>query len=136
MGVLLAASCFAQRLEVDLVKQQVIQERLKDGVVPPAKRQAAIRDLFEQAGCSPQEQAISKKTANIICTLPGETSSTIVVGGHFDFADRGAGIVDDWSGVSLLPRSTRRSRPTTTGTGMCSSRSPAKSGVWWVPRIM
>jgi Zn-dependent M28 family amino/carboxypeptidase len=103
VGVLLAASCFAQSLEVDLVKQQVIQERLKDGVVPPAKRQAAIRDLFEQAGCSPQEQAISKKTANIICTLPGETSSTIVVGGHFDFADRGAGIVDDWSGVSLLP---------------------------------
>jgi Zn-dependent M28 family amino/carboxypeptidase len=26
-----------------------------------------------------------------------------VVGGHFDFADHGKGIVDDWSGASLLP---------------------------------
>ena len=29
--------------------------------------------------------------------------STIVIGGHFDYADQGKGIVDDWSGASLLP---------------------------------
>lgn len=39
----------------------------------------------------------------MICTLPGQTRSTIVVGGHFDYIDRGQGIVDDWSGASLLP---------------------------------
>ena len=39
----------------------------------------------------------------MICTLTGEEASTIVVGGHFDYADRGSGIVDDWSGASLLP---------------------------------
>jgi len=26
-----------------------------------------------------------------------------MIGGHFDFADEGRGIVDDWSGTSLLP---------------------------------
>jgi Zn-dependent M28 family amino/carboxypeptidase len=35
--------------------------------------------------------------------LPGKTNSTIVIGGHFDFITRGRGIVDDWSGVALLP---------------------------------
>src|SRR5581483_12410165 len=38
-----------------------------------------------------------------VCTLRGESSSVITVGGHFDFVERGNGIVDDWSGVSLLP---------------------------------
>jgi Zn-dependent M28 family amino/carboxypeptidase len=27
----------------------------------------------------------------------------VIVGGHFDFAEHGSGIVDDWSGASLLP---------------------------------
>ena len=46
---------------------------------------------------------MDKKSGNVICTLPGQTSSTIIIGGHFDFADEGTGIVDDWSGASLLP---------------------------------
>jgi Zn-dependent M28 family amino/carboxypeptidase len=43
------------------------------------------------------------KQPNIICTLPGELSSTMVVGAHFDMAERGMGVVDNWSGASLLP---------------------------------
>jgi Zn-dependent M28 family amino/carboxypeptidase len=35
--------------------------------------------------------------------MPGESDSEIIVGGHFDFVDHGQGIVDDWSGVALLP---------------------------------
>jgi Zn-dependent M28 family amino/carboxypeptidase len=100
---LLATACFAQRLEVDLVKQPVVLERLAAGAVAAGKRQETIREYFAKAGCTAEEQHIAKKTANVICTLPGETASTIVVGGHFDFADRGSGIVDDWSGASLLP---------------------------------
>jgi len=102
-ATLLATACFAQHLEVNLVNQQIVQERLAAGTVQPAKRQETIRALFEKAGCTAEEQRINKKTANVICTLPGETPSTIVIGGHFDFAERGSGIVDDWSGTSLLP---------------------------------
>jgi Zn-dependent M28 family amino/carboxypeptidase len=35
--------------------------------------------------------------------LPGDGPGEIVAGGHFDLVDAGAGAVDDWSGVSLLP---------------------------------
>lgn len=45
-------------------------------------------------------QPIDKKSANVICDLHGQTSSPLIVGAHFDFADEGQGIVDDWSGVS------------------------------------
>jgi hypothetical protein len=70
---LLVFSAFAERLEVKLATPEVVQERLRSGAVPPAKRQATIRQMFEQAGCIPEEQAVTKKTANVVCTLPGET---------------------------------------------------------------
>ena len=98
-----AAAGFAQRLEIDLVKQQVIEDRLHSGVVRPSERQAAIGKLFDEAGCTAEEQRVDRKSANVICTLAGETPAEIVVGGHFDFVEHGQGIVDDWSGASLLP---------------------------------
>lgn len=103
MAAMLATVSFAQRLEVDLVSKSIVLERLAGGAVAAGKRQETIRDLFAHAGCMAEEQHINKKTANVVCTLQGETPSTIVVGGHFDFVDRGSGIVDDWSGASLLP---------------------------------
>jgi Zn-dependent M28 family amino/carboxypeptidase len=40
---------------------------------------------------------------NVICTLPGTGDGVIVVGAHFDYVDSGSGVVDNWSGASLLP---------------------------------
>lgn len=85
------------------VVENLIKERLEKGEVSAKKRQETIRELFEAVGCAAREQPIDKHSGNVICTLPGETKSTVVVGGHFDFASRGKGIVDDWSGASLLP---------------------------------
>lgn len=90
-------------IEVNLAAPATIQSRLQRGVVRPKARQAAIRALFQEAGCAAEEQPVRGKSANVICTLPGESDSTIVIGGHFDFAELGQGIVDDWSGAALLP---------------------------------
>jgi Zn-dependent M28 family amino/carboxypeptidase len=38
-----------------------------------------------------------------MCLLPGDTSRVIVVGAHYDHVERGQGILDNWSGASLLP---------------------------------
>ena len=103
VAALLAGSCLAENLQVDLVVERLVKNRLESGAVGPRQRQTAIRNLFSEVGCSVEEQRIEKSSGNVICTLPGQTSSTIVVGGHFDFADLGKGIVDDWSGASLLP---------------------------------
>ena len=100
---LIAAASFADSLEVSLVKPEVIQARLASGKVRSSQRQATIRKLFADVGCAAEEQLVGRKTANVICTLPGETKAEIIVGGHFDFAEHGDGIVDDWSGASMLP---------------------------------
>ena len=94
---------FAQKLEIDLVVEKLVKDRLEAGEVSRKHRQAKIRELFSDAGCTSEEQAVDKNSGNVICTLAGETKSAIVVGGHFDFIDRGRGIVDDWSGTSMLP---------------------------------
>jgi Zn-dependent M28 family amino/carboxypeptidase len=83
--------------------EALVRDRLQSGVVEPRRREGAIRGLFHDAGCASEGQRVTRSVGNIICALPGATSATIVVGGHFDFVDRGQGIADDWSGVSLLP---------------------------------
>ena len=103
VAFVLAASCTDQEISADLVKPEVIQSRLEAGAVKASERQDAIEQLFTHVGCAIQEQRVDKKSANVICTLPGETSSTITIAGHFDFVELDTGIIDDWSGTSLLP---------------------------------
>jgi Zn-dependent M28 family amino/carboxypeptidase len=91
-----------ETLSVDLVEPAFINKRLEAGVQPAEKREAAVRQLFSEAGCEIAAQPVNKRSSNVICTLAGESASTIVVGAHFDFARVGQGIVDDWSGTSLL----------------------------------
>jgi hypothetical protein len=90
-------------LEVHLTPPEGVRERLERGAVDAKARQATIHKLFEEAGCTVEEQRVGRNTANVICELPGTTDSTVIVGGHFDFAEKGQGIVDDWSGAALLP---------------------------------
>ncbi len=100
---LAAATCWGQTLSVSVATKAVLQRRLESGVVKLKERQPKIRELFADAGCEAEEQRVDKKFGNVICTLPGETDSTIIVGGHYDFIEAGAGIVDDWSGSAMLP---------------------------------
>jgi hypothetical protein len=95
---------YADNIEIALVDPATVQQRLEQGVLPLNERQEAIQRLFSDAGCAAEEQPVNKRSANVICTLKGTSDdAAIVVGGHFDFVDKGQGIVDDWSGTSLLP---------------------------------
>jgi Zn-dependent M28 family amino/carboxypeptidase len=40
---------------------------------------------------------------NVLCSLPGTSDKIIIIGAHFDRAPEGDGVVDNWSGASLLP---------------------------------
>ena len=94
-------------IQYDKLTPAQIEERLRAGEVLNSQREPKLRGLFEDAGCAGErltEQPVKHVRApNIICVLRGETDSAIIVGGHFDFVDRGKGILDNWSGASLLP---------------------------------
>ena len=71
-----------------------------------AQRETTLKQLFAESGCSDHltEQLVKgSKLPNVICTLPGSSEDTIIVGAHFDHVPAGDGVVDNWSGASLLP---------------------------------
>ncbi len=105
----LAIALFATSLAIHFatVPREDVERRLRSFENTNFKRELQLRSLFEEAGCKGDnltEQRVKHAQApNVICTLPGSTGSVIVVGAHFDFVDAGQGVVDNWSGCSLLP---------------------------------
>lgn len=90
-----------------LVGSETVQRRLDLYKGNDTTREAALLQLFAQAGCSTanlSEQPVPhRKQPNIVCVLPGSTPEVILIGAHFDHVSEGDGIVDNWSGASLLP---------------------------------
>jgi Peptidase family M28 len=103
----LSATPFIAQVRYVEMTPAVIQQRLDLYKGNDSTRKAALVKLFSEAGCSTanlsEHPVPGRKQANLICVLPGATQATIVVGGHFDHVAAGEGIVDNWSGASLLP---------------------------------
>jgi Peptidase family M28 len=95
------------QITYNLVQRDVVQSRLALYKGNDRAREATLVKLFAEAGCAAAnltEQPVpGRKQPNVICMLPGSTPETIVVGAHFDHVSAGDGIVDNWSGASLLP---------------------------------
>ena len=99
--LLIEAASAASFTQLD---ENVIEARLHRATAKNPEREAALKDLFTEAGCKDlSEEHLPRRLPNIVCVLPGETDRTIIVGAHFDKVDAGLGVVDNWSGVSLLP---------------------------------
>jgi peptidase M28-like protein len=108
LWLLIAAAAYGQQVKYDIVPREVIEKRLSSFGTANAEREQTLHRLFTEAGCSGgslTEQIVKKKRPpNVICSMPGvELDSIIIVGAHFDFAKGGQGVVDNWSGASLLP---------------------------------
>lgn len=85
----------------------MIESRLGKYIGDNRQRESNLKQMFAEAGCDGQhvwEQPVkSSKLPNVICVLPGSSDKSIIVGAHFDHASEGDGVVDNWSGASLLP---------------------------------
>jgi hypothetical protein len=95
------------QIEFRTLKPDEIQARLKTFSQKNDEREATLKRLFVVSGCKPNrlnEQWVKKNLPpNVICILPGETERIILVGAHTDHVEVGDGVVDNWSGASLLP---------------------------------
>jgi putative aminopeptidase FrvX len=105
--LILPAAALAQSAKFNRLPQDVIENRLQQYKGRDSTRAVTIEKLFQDAGCGGEylsEQKVPHTSApNIICTLPGARNSVILVGAHFDHVPAGDGVVDNWSGASLLP---------------------------------
>jgi Iap family predicted aminopeptidase len=104
--MLLPAAGQSISIQYSTVPQVEIERRLRAFEDSNAKREQRLLSLFQESGCIDQltEQPVKHAQApNVVCTLPGATDAVILVGGHFDFVNAGKGVVDNWTGCSLLP---------------------------------
>src|SRR6185312_4669384 len=89
-----------------LFGRELIETRLKSFSRNDTKREIILKDMFTEAGCGEHisEPAVDRvKQPELVCVLPGQSERVIIVGAHFDHVDAGDGLVDNWSGASLLP---------------------------------
>jgi len=88
------------------VKPELLKQRLEAYHGNDDQREATLKRIFEQAGCGAErltEQPVKHlKQPNLICVLPGDSDATILIGAHYDHVAAGDGVVDNWSGASLL----------------------------------
>jgi putative aminopeptidase FrvX len=97
----------AQNVSYNPVPRATVESRLNQYGGKDGEREATLKQLFNDAGCVDQrlsEQQVKRsKLPNVICVLPGTSGKVIIVGAHFDHVSAGNGVVDNWSGASLLP---------------------------------
>ena len=107
LGLLAAALLPAESISFSKLPPTAINKRLEEVTQNDSAREATLKKLFVEAGCKAdhlREQKVKgSKVPNIICTLPGQTDSVIVVGAHFDAGPHSQGVVDNWTGAALLP---------------------------------
>jgi hypothetical protein len=101
------ASAAGDSFRYSPVSREVIATRLEKYRGTDEQREATLKQLFVEAGCDDKhlsEQPVKgSKLPNVVCFLPGSSDKVIIVGAHFDHISRGDGVVDNWSGASLLP---------------------------------
>ena len=86
------------------MSEDTLLQRLASAPLKNIDRQQALVEMFARVGCKAELQPVEhSKLSNVICILPGTSQDAIIVGGHFDKVSSGRGIVDDWSGSSMLP---------------------------------
>lgn len=108
-GILITVFVSAAALAADyfeIVRRPEIENRLKSFSQNDTEREAILKKMFADAGCAEHlsEQVVKhSKQPNLICVLPGQKEGVIIVGAHLDHVREGDGVVDNWSGASLLP---------------------------------
>jgi hypothetical protein len=102
----ISTQTFAQP-PIRLEPRAVIEKRLKSFSGDNDTREETIHHLLAQAGCA-KGSLLEKPVQydlppNVICVVPGQTPEIILIGAHTDKVEVGEGVVDNWSGASLLP---------------------------------
>lgn len=102
----LSAPALGQQISYHRVEQAAVEERLKGSPSDNPSRQKRLRQLFEEAGCKGEAltdlDVEASTLPNVVCKMPGQYDSVIVVGAHYDKVGAGNGVVDNWSGAALL----------------------------------
>ncbi len=98
---------FIADVEIAFADRSAVAELLEPVPYKNRDRAERLREMFREVGCQGEflrdQFDGHSEYPNIICTLQGKSDETIIVGAQFDRPRYGNGIVDNWSGVAMLP---------------------------------
>jgi hypothetical protein len=81
---LLWVGVLAEDFQLNPVSRELVETRLGKYTGSNKQREATLRQLFVEAGCSEQniseQQVKGSKLPNVICILPGSSDKVIIVG--------------------------------------------------------
>jgi Zn-dependent M28 family amino/carboxypeptidase len=101
-----SAQTYAQQTNRIVSSREQISESVKLAPCKSEDRLAAVQNLFEKQGAKKEDILIEKfnkdKIANLVVKKTGKSGDTIIVGAHYDKWREGCGVIDNWSGISIL----------------------------------
>jgi Zn-dependent M28 family amino/carboxypeptidase len=107
LGFVTCSAAQTKKFHFSPTPGDVVWSRLERYQGKNRDREQTLRTMFTEAGCKSEqltELPVRHTPApNVACTIPGESGRVIVIGAHFDYINRGKGVVDNWSGASMLP---------------------------------
>ena len=105
--LILLSAGFADNVTFLRIDQSVVHERVQNAPQSSDQRVAALRSMFEKAGCAKsaiQVQPVpDQPLPNVLCTVPGTEYGTILIAARLDYDRRGEEGAVGWGGVVMLP---------------------------------
>ncbi len=96
-----------EKIVYNLVSREVVEARLEKYKRDNREREATLLAMFRESGCDgehlSEQHVTGVKLPNVVCVLPGRSDRSVIIGAHYDHVSEGDGVVDNWSGASLLP---------------------------------
>lgn len=82
-----------------------LQSKMELSPLTNPEREAAVVELFRQAGAKPEEiilQDAGRGRSNIMVVKKGRTDRVVIVGAHHDKVSQGRGTIDNWTGTTMM----------------------------------
>jgi Zn-dependent M28 family amino/carboxypeptidase len=115
---LLLISPIAGASQVVFSPKEDVEASVKSVPCPHNERLEGVRRLFKAAGATDEEIQVEKfdkdKISNVVVRKKGTTDETIVIGAHYDRTNLGCGVVDNWTGVTIVSHIYKTLKPLVT----------------------
>jgi VWFA-related protein len=105
--LVLISACLADNVTFLRIDKSVVHERVQNAPQFPDQRVAALRSMFQKAGCGRSQIQVQpvpdQSLPNVLCTVPGTEYGTILITARLDYDGRGEEGSVGWGGVVMLP---------------------------------
>jgi Zn-dependent M28 family amino/carboxypeptidase len=104
--LLMAASANAQKKPYPIFRaldQKTVETMVLGVPQSNPLRLAQLKRAFQDVECTNLLEQPAPQGSNLVCTLPGKSTDTVLIAAHYRHVGEGMSAVDDWSGSIMLP---------------------------------